>query len=474
MRVDKRKLKHLKTDMRPGGGSIKVSYYRMEKLGLYKRPPYEPNPIRVDKRKLKRINIEPLTGNTIKVDFNRLEELGLYTRLPDVSESVNRFRYMKYAAAAAGLAISFIGFYGLYGIRTTERVDSNDVFPSTSPVVTIVADTEIDTWKSNLYNTVEALSEEPVAEEVIPEAPEEEVVEEEPDSDLVMANVNTVLNVRAEASEDSERVGLLYKDCGGTILEQQDGWTKIQSGDLVGWASDEYLLFDDEAQALADEVGNMKALIQTSSLRVRTAPDFESDVLGSVAEGDSLIILDEKDGWAEVEYRGGTGYIFMEYADAAFLVETGETIEAIKEREAALAAARATVYTTTETVTTMREPINADASDLEMMAAIIYCEAGNQSYEGMLAVGSVVINRLNSPSFPNTIAEVLRAPKQFSPVGSGKFDRVLNAGSWSDNAYLAAQEVLGGVNNIGDCLYFKNPKIAGAHSGIVIGDHVFW
>ena len=66
-------------------------------------------------------------------------------------------------------------------------------------------------------------------------------------SDLVMADVQVALNVRAEASEDSEKVGLLYKDCGGTILERRDGWTKLESGDLIGWASDEYLLFDEEA-----------------------------------------------------------------------------------------------------------------------------------------------------------------------------------------------------------------------------------
>ena len=60
-----------------------------------------------------------------------------------------------------------------------------------------------------------------------------------------MADVQDALNVRAEASEESEKVGLLYKDCGGRILERKDGWTKIKSGDLIGWAKDDYLLFDE-------------------------------------------------------------------------------------------------------------------------------------------------------------------------------------------------------------------------------------
>ena len=65
-------------------------------------------------------------------------------------------------------------------------------------------------------------------------------------------------------------------------------------------------------------------------------------------------------------------------------------------------------------------PVNYDTSDLAMMAAIIECEAGNQSYEGKLAVGSVIVNRINSPKFGNTLQAVLYAPSQFSPVASGR------------------------------------------------------
>ena len=56
----------------------------------------------------------------------------------------------------------------------------------------------------------------------------------EEESDLVMADVQNTLNVRAKADEESEKVGVLYKDCGGRILERKDGWTKLRSGDLVG------------------------------------------------------------------------------------------------------------------------------------------------------------------------------------------------------------------------------------------------
>ena len=77
-------------------------------------------------------------------------------------------------------------------------------------------------------------------------------------SDLVMANVSKAANVRTEPDEDAAKAGVLYKDCGGRILERRDGWTRIQSGDLVGWVKDDYLLFDDDAQ-ISETI--LKALI---------------------------------------------------------------------------------------------------------------------------------------------------------------------------------------------------------------------
>ena len=60
--------------------------------------------------------------------------------------------------------------------------------------------------------------------------------EQEKEIRLVMANVQNALNVRSEANEEADKVGMLYKDCGGTILERKDGWTKLQSGNIIGWA----------------------------------------------------------------------------------------------------------------------------------------------------------------------------------------------------------------------------------------------
>lgn len=153
-------------------------------------------------------------------------------------------------------------------------------------------------------------------------------------SDLVMADVQVALNVRAEASEDSEKVGLLYKDCGGTILERRDGWTKLESGDLIGWASDEYLLFDEEAEALAGEVGNLIIVNETETLRVRQEPNTDAEVLGLLAQNDALNVVEVMDDeWIKVDFYHGDAYVLAEYVDVDFLIDEGETMDVIRKRE---------------------------------------------------------------------------------------------------------------------------------------------
>lgn len=94
-------------------------------------------------------------------------------------------------------------------------------------------------------------------------------------------------------------------------------------------------------------------------------------------------------------------------------------------------------------------------NDVKHMAAIIFCEAGNQSYAGKVAVGCVVMNRVQSPKFPNTILKVITQPYQFSPVRQGKFSREVKkveSGKYSKGArrqcMKAAQEVLEGQRNV--------------------------
>lgn len=108
--------------------------------------------------------------------------------------------------------------------------------------------------------------------------------------------------------------------------------------------------------------------------------------------------------------------------------------------------------------------------DEALLAAIIECEAGSESYEGKLAVGSVVMNRVASSSFPNTVVGVIYQSGQFSPVASGRFATVLARGAGSSSV-KAAKEVLAGKRTI-DALYFRTNN--GLIDGTIIGNHVFY
>ena len=104
----------------------------------------------------------------------------------------------------------------------------------------------------------------------------------------------------------------------------------------------------------------------------------------------------------------------------------------------------------------------------ELLASIIYCEAGNQPYEGQVAVGAVVMNRIKSSSYPDTMEEVIYQSGQFSPAMSGWLDRVRANQGYTEAAMQAAEDALAGSNPIGDCLYFS----VGGY-GTRIGDHLF-
>lgn len=287
--------------------------------------------------------------------------------------------------------------------------------------------------------------------------------EEEEIGSLVMANVQNALNVRSDSSEDASKVGKLYKDCGGIILERRDGWTKLQSGNIIGWASDEYLLFGEDARALANDVGRTMATIDTETLRVRTAPGTDAGVLGLLPKGEIVEVLSKDDeGWVCIDYEGADGYVSAEFVTLDFQIDAGETMEEIKIREEAEREAKRHVnygaYTT-------------DADTTLLLAALIQCEAGGESYEGQVAVGAVVMNRVRSGAYPNSIHGVIYASGQFTPALNGKVNALYESGRIKSSCIQAAEEAISGVSNVGDFTHFRRNN---GRDGIVIGNHVFY
>lgn len=111
--------------------------------------------------------------------------------------------------------------------------------------------------------------------------------------------------------------------------------------------------------------------------------------------------------------------------------------------------------------------------DRYLLANLIYCEAGGESYTGQVAVGSVVMNRVLSSVYPDTVTGVIYQSGQFSPVASGRLALALAEGRATNSCYQAADEVMSGTTNVGNCVYFRTP-VEGITPKYTIGGHIFY
>lgn len=111
--------------------------------------------------------------------------------------------------------------------------------------------------------------------------------------------------------------------------------------------------------------------------------------------------------------------------------------------------------------------------DRYLLANLIYCEAGGEPYIGQVAVGSVVMNRVLSSVYPNTVTGVIYQSGQFSPVASGRLALALAENRATSSCYQAADEVMGGTTNVGNCVYFRTP-VDGVTPRYTIGGHIFY
>lgn len=116
--------------------------------------------------------------------------------------------------------------------------------------------------------------------------------------------------------------------------------------------------------------------------------------------------------------------------------------------------------------------VEFDDGDRMLLANLIYCEAGGEPYDGQVAVGAVVINRVLTSVFPDTVSGVIYQSGQFSPAASGRLAYALSVDKATDSCYRAADEAMSGYTNVGSCVYFRTP-IPGL-SGIRIGNHIFY
>ena len=109
--------------------------------------------------------------------------------------------------------------------------------------------------------------------------------------------------------------------------------------------------------------------------------------------------------------------------------------------------------------------------EVELLAALIECEAGHSDYEALLAVGAVVVNRMKHANYPNTVTGVIYQSGQFPPATDGKMDRILERGV-KPLCITAATDALNGKSNVKDCISFRSAS--SGRPGVIIGDNVFF
>lgn len=244
-------------------------------------------------------------------------------------------------------------------------------------------------------------------------------------SDKVAANVLTYANIREGADVSSQCIGRLPSGAVATVVGNDEGWLQVTSGEVNGYIREDLVVSGDEARNLYEAMYG--------------AGDISAEAVTVDAEAEA----------AAAEAAAQASQVSAE----AVQPEQGQAAE---ETEADSSQAAA-------------QEVSVSTSDLDLMAAIIECEAGGESYEGKVGVGAVIMNRIRSGEFPNTLSEVIYQSGQFEPTWTGKLSNVLSRGA-SEACYAAAQDVFAGANTIGDRLFFH----AGGGSGLTIGNQTFY
>ena len=339
----------------------------------------------------------------------------------------------------------------------------------------------------------------------------------------VVADVQTSVNMRAAASTDSQIVGYLTKAACADILERGEEWSRVISGGVEGYVKNEYLAFGENAEYLANVYGKPGVKTYWDGVSLFAGPSAAAEIIGTAYDGQEFEMISNEGAWISVWMDDETiAYVPAEdvlktiILDRAVSLISGNTSTGSTAgnnnsysdnsysdnsysnnsysdnsysdnsyndnsysdnsysdnsyTETPVTEAPTTEAPETEAPVSSNNTTSVSASDRELLAGIIYCEAGNQSRTGKVAVGAVVMNRVRSSSFADTIKGVIYERGQFTPAGSGWLDSVIANGAIPDSCYEAADAALAGENPVGGALFFNG----GTGKGMQIGDHQFY
>lgn len=319
-------------------------------------------------------------------------------------------------------------------------------------------------------------------------------------SNKIISYTNERLCMYAEPEYTSDVVGVMYSGTEADIVKLGSEWTEVTSGGVTGYIKNTDVLFDKEAQKIAETIGDKEAVAKTDGLVVYSEASASSSQVAELSKGESVGAYEECDGYVMISYDGGYGYVKADGVSISYGLDSAISIEEEKKRqaeeaaaaakkaaeEAAAKAAAAAKEKYASVSTTARSSYSASADEIHLLAAIVYWESGWEPANGQLAVANVVLNRVLSSRFSqNTIASVIYAPGQFSGVAengapSARFQAVLNMSNEQLNqrgCYDAAVTALSGQNNIGDLLFFINVRKANYNkytSYTIINNHCFY
>lgn len=291
-------------------------------------------------------------------------------------------------------------------------------------------------------------------------------------SGIGVIDAKDMLDIHAEANTASAVVGQVMEDGHVAILAKYNDWVQIQAGEIAGWVPAENLveteISNEEAVAANEQVIAERTGATASEDEFFAEEEVQQDETAALQAEASKAAQNEIE---EVQAAEEAARLEAE-AQAKAAAEEAAQLEAEAQAKAAEEAARIAAEAQQAALAAQAAQTAAiSAEELKLLANIIYCEAGSESYVGKVAVGNVIMNRVKSASQPNTITEVVYAKGQFSPVRNGSLQRALSSDKADAACYQAAIEALAGAQPVGGKLFFRRNN---GRSGQVIGHHVFY
>ena len=291
-------------------------------------------------------------------------------------------------------------------------------------------------------------------------------------SGIGVIDAKDMLDIHAEANTASAVIGQVMEDGHVAILAKYNDWVQIQAGEIAGWVPAENLveteISNEEAVAANEQVIAERTGATASEDEFFAEEEVQQDETAALQAEASEAAQNEIE---EVQAAEEAARIEAE-AQAKAAAEEAAQLAAQAQAKAAEEAARIEAEAQQAALAAQAAQTAAiSAEELKLLANIIYCEAGSESYVGKVAVGNVIMNRVKSASQPNTITEVVYAKGQFSPVRNGSLQRALSSDKADAACSQAAIEALAGAQPVGGKLFFRRNN---GRSGQVIGHHVFY